>query len=191
MRRRLRKRSLMSEWPPDYKKEYMKRTRLLNACAQDKQLCRALLKHYANNPQDWITEWAITYDPRVVKPRLTTMPFVLFERQIEFVQFLNSCVMEKECGLIEKSRDVGATWICCAYSVWLWLFVPGASIGWGSRKELLVDRIGDPDSIGFFRISWPRRWEMIKLVKFFLRLLAPMTCDWVMHIQQAPRLAKL
>ena len=29
----------------------------------------------------------------------------------------------------------------------MWLFTPGVSIGWGSRKENLVDKIGDPDSI--------------------------------------------
>jgi phage terminase large subunit len=31
--------------------------------------------------------------------------------------------------------------------VWLWLYWPGAAVGWGSRKEQLVDKIGDPDSI--------------------------------------------
>jgi hypothetical protein len=103
--------------------------------------------HYAHNPADWINDWAMTYDPRVVTPLQKTMPFVLFQRQTELVHFLNSCIADKECGLIEKSRDMGATWVCCAFSVWLWLFVPGASIGWGSRKEILVDRIGDPDSI--------------------------------------------
>ena len=42
---------------------------------------------------------------------------------------------------------MGATWLCCALSVALWLFWPGAAIGWGSRKEALVDKLGDPDSI--------------------------------------------
>jgi phage terminase large subunit len=42
---------------------------------------------------------------------------------------------------------MGATWICCAFSVWLWLYWDGAAVGWGSRKEQLVDKIGDPDSI--------------------------------------------
>ena len=31
--------------------------------------------------------------------------------------------------------------------MWLWLFVDGSAVGWGSRKEQLVDKIGDPDSI--------------------------------------------
>jgi hypothetical protein len=44
-------------------------------------------------------------------------------------------------GLVEKSRDMGATWLAVSFSVWLFLFVPGATVGWGSRKEALVDRI--------------------------------------------------
>ena len=137
----------IDSWPPDYRVEYITRINLLKACTGDKSLCAALMLHYTHNPIDWVRDWAITYDPRVVEPLQRIMPFVLFRRQIEFIEFLHACVTDKECGLIEKSRDIGATWACCAFSVWLWLFKPGASIGWGSRKEMLVDRIGDPDSI--------------------------------------------
>ena len=48
---------------------------------------------------------------------------------------------------VEKSRDSGLTYIACAFSVWLWIFVPGVQIGWGSRKEMLVHRAGDQASI--------------------------------------------
>jgi hypothetical protein len=72
---------------------------------------------------------------------------ILFERQSELVEFLWACIQNEEPGLIEKSRDMGATWVCSAFSVWMWLFIPGASIGWGSRKEMLVDKLGDSDSI--------------------------------------------
>lgn len=75
------------------------------------------------------------------------MPFRLFERQRDLVAFLLACLEDEEGGLIEKCRDMGATWVCCAFSVWLWLFWPGVSVGWGSRKEILVDKLGDPDSI--------------------------------------------
>lgn len=106
------------------------------------------MAHYKRHPVDWINDWAITHNPRVAAPALKLMPFVLFSRQVEFIEFLHSCIVtDKECGLVEKSRDVGATWLCCAYSVWLWLFTPGAVVGWGSRKELLVDRLGVSDSI--------------------------------------------
>jgi hypothetical protein len=72
---------------------------------------------------------------------------VLFERQGEFIQFLEACRLGGAPGLVEKCRDMGASWVAVAYSVWLWRFINGAAIGWGSRKEELVDRIGDPKSI--------------------------------------------
>jgi len=139
--------SLLNKWPPDHKAEYIKRLSLLRMCEADSILRAAMMQHYARHPVDWMNDWAITYDPRVVAPMVKTMPFMLFQRQVEFINFLYGCVTDKECGLVEKSRDIGATWACCAFSVWLWLFTPGASIGWGSRKEMLVDRLGDPDSI--------------------------------------------
>ena len=75
------------------------------------------------------------------------MPLCLFPRQEDLVLFLHAMLKGQENGLIEKARDMGATWVSCAFSVWLWIYWPGASVGWGSRKEQLVDKIGDPDSI--------------------------------------------
>jgi phage terminase large subunit len=138
--------NLLNEtWPRDYFEEYKRRLKSLRKCAHDPRLQKALMKHYEGNIQDWINDWVITYNPRAAD--LKIMPFLLFRRQEEFLDFLLGCLRDKEGGLVEKSRDIGATWLCCAFSVWLWLFTPGASVGWGSRKEQLVDRIGDADSI--------------------------------------------
>jgi phage terminase large subunit len=107
-----------------------------------------MAERYRQDPVAWINHWAFTYDPRIAGTDIpTTLPFVLFRRQVEFADFLLACVNEQQNGLVEKSRDMGATWLCCAFSVWLWLYWPGAAVGWGSRKEQLVDKIGDPDSI--------------------------------------------
>jgi hypothetical protein len=106
------------------------------------------LEYYKENPAEFISHWCDTYDPRnATGAAMVRPPFVLFQRQTEFVEFLQACIAAEEGGLVEKSRDMGATWLCCAYSVWLWRFVPGASIGWGSRKAELVDRLGDADTI--------------------------------------------
>lgn len=50
-------------------------------------------------------------------------------------------------GILEKSRDMGASWLSAAYAVHSWLFVPGSAIGFGSRKLEYVDRRDDPKSI--------------------------------------------
>lgn len=104
--------------------------------------------YYKTHAIDFINHWGVTFDPRNAGGTYPTrLPFILFPRQRELVTFLLSCLQDQENGLIEKARDMGATWVCGAFSVWLWLFTEGSSVGWGSRKEQLVDRIGDPDSI--------------------------------------------
>lgn len=136
------------DWPPNYVEVWRKRSvRLIYLKTKRGALAEALV-YYKDHPIEFIEDWCDTLDPRNAGTQYqVNMPFVLFKRQRELVQFLFECVKDQEPGLVEKSRDMGATWVCCAFSVWLFLFWPGASVGWGSRKEILVDRLGDIDSI--------------------------------------------
>lgn len=102
---------------------------------------------YAENPKAWIRDFCVTYDPRKQKPQPKTMPFIMFPRQEDLIDCLQECVRDRESMLAEKARDMGASWTCGAFSAHQWLFIPGTAIGWGSRKEQLVDKLGDPDSI--------------------------------------------
>lgn len=116
----------------------------------DPRLAAGALEYYrpVERWNQFIHHWVDTYDPRNAASGLPSyMPFLLFERQAQLGQFLNGCLNAETNGLIEKCRDMGATWYCAAWSVCAWLFLPGAAVGWGSRKEQLVDKIGDPDSI--------------------------------------------
>lgn len=131
-------------WPPDFVAVLERRSKFLAKLRADPYLKAATLKHYETHPVDFILDWGMTYDPRT-KP--TLMPFCLFPKQVEVIEFLHSCVLDQENGLIEKCRDAGMTWCCAAFSVWLWLFWPGAAVGFGSRKEDLVDKLGDPKCI--------------------------------------------
>jgi phage terminase large subunit len=92
----------------------------------------------------WINHWGWTYDPR--EPN-SLLPFDLFPRQCDFLNWLAAREAEQESGVVEKSRDVGMTWLCVAYSLHGWLFRPGFAAGFGSRKLDLVDKRGDPDCI--------------------------------------------
>jgi phage terminase large subunit len=53
----------------------------------------------------------------------------------------------REDGLVEKSRDTGASWLGVAYALHGWLFRPGFVAGFGSRKLEYVDQRGNPKSI--------------------------------------------
>lgn len=139
---------MKEQWPPNYSEVFEDRKRRFDAVAEHPELISGAVEYYSNRSHEFIEDWAVTYDPRnSVNGIPAIMPFILFPRQKDFITFIVECMNEAEDGLIEKSRDMGATWLCCALSVWLWLFKEGVSVGWGSRKEILVDRIGDPDSI--------------------------------------------
>jgi phage terminase large subunit len=136
-------------WPPDYLSVWAWRQKHLVAMRGNRALLVGALEYYRTRPVEFINHWLDTYDPRVAgqKGKTARMPFILFDRQAEMVEFILACLNGEENGLMEKARDMGATWVCCAVSVWLWRFWDGAAVGWGSRKEQLVDKIGDPDSI--------------------------------------------
>lgn len=137
------------KWPPNYVNVYAFRQRQLTKMRADKKLIAGAKAYYAGGKySEFISHWCDTYDPRNAgTSTLARMPFVLFPRQQQLIEFFYAHLCAEENGLVEKCRDMGATWCAVGFSVCLWLFLPGASVGWGSRKEQLVDRIGDMDSI--------------------------------------------
>lgn len=132
------------QWPQDLAGECRRRFDLLNRVRSDAVLLEISKAHYQNNPVDFIGDWVWTYDPRQQPSHL---PLVLWPRQVEFVEWLHARFEQSEDGLVEKSRDMGVTWLCISYALWAWLHIPGFKAGFGSRKEALVDRLGDPDCI--------------------------------------------
>lgn len=140
--------STTNDWPIDYVAVFAWRQQQVKRLRESSELLTGALAYYAEHPIEFINHWVNTYDPRNAGKEVPAkLPLVLFRCQADLVMFLWCCLRGEEHGLIEKSRDMGATWVCCAFSVWIWLYMPGSAVGWGSRKEQLVDRIGDPDSI--------------------------------------------
>lgn len=136
-------------WPPDYVKLFAWRQGQLRTFRKNPNLLAGAKFYYKTHPIEFICDWVDTYDPRNAgqSGKMVRMPFMLFPRQKDMVRFLYACLNGEADGLVEKCRDAGATWVCVAFSVWLWLFWDGAAVGWGSRKEDLVDKLGIMDSI--------------------------------------------
>lgn len=136
-------------WPPNYDAILDWRIETLAMLRADATLMEGARAYYAQHWDRFIDHWMTTYDPRNAgQPgKMAYMPFCLFPKQREYILFIRERLATQTGGLIEKCRDVGLTWLSGAVSVCMWLFVPGAAVGWGSRKEDLVDKLGDPDSI--------------------------------------------
>lgn len=128
---------------PDYSAIIAERIENLNRIRANPGLLRRLKGYYRDHPADFINDWGVTYDPRNAERGLPTLvPFVLFKRQREFVDYVIACWRGQRPGLCEKSRDMGVTWLTVALSCTLAIFHDRLAIGFGSRKGEYVDKIG-------------------------------------------------
>lgn len=107
------------------------------AQAIELELCR-------RDPLYWFDHWPWTYDPRADP---AYVPFDLFSCQRQMVKWLQRRLKAKDDGLLEKSRDMGFTWVIGGFAWHHWRWTPGFKTTFGSRKMEYVDRLGDPDSI--------------------------------------------
>lgn len=120
----------------DVKLEYIRRIKLLDQIKKNPRFAALETEMCRRDPIHFINNWCLTFDPRVSPKHF---PFNLYEYQLETIKWLDDRYKNKENGLIEKSRDLGATWMVSAWAVHKWLFDTGFSCLFGSRKEDLVD----------------------------------------------------
>lgn len=102
----------------------------------------------------WFNKYAWTYDPRLIGKKDAEgnslspyVPFTLWPRQVELVHFLWDRLDANEEWLLEKSRDTGASYVCCGFALNRWLFAEGFKATFGSRKVDYVDKADQPDSL--------------------------------------------
>ena len=168
---------------PDYGSIIAARIEYLKRLRSNPALVPALKEFYRERPAQFISDFGWTMDPRNIERGLPArVPFVLFQRQYEFIDWVMARWRAGESGLCEKSRDCGASWLVMALGCTLALFNRGLTVGVGSRKESLLDLSGDPSSLFYkgrmFLESLPREflgsWDRTKHAPY-LRLLFPDT----------------
>ena len=100
-------------------------------------MCRRDVAFFTNN-FCWI------YDPRAGREHIG--PWQLYPHEYWMLDWLEARFKGQEDGVIEKSREMGATWTIILWSTFHWLFDADFSALIGSRKEDLVDN-KLPDSL--------------------------------------------
>jgi hypothetical protein len=157
---------------PDYVEVFRRRVEFLNRIRANPDKLPALKAFYRDNPAQFIADWGITFDPRNVERGLpAVIPFILFPRQVEWVNWVVERWRSQQPGLTEKTRDMGMSWVAIGLSCTLCMSYDGMAIGFGSRKEEYVDKIGAPKSLFFkarmfmenvpkeFRGSWSAKTD--------------------------------
>lgn len=142
---------------PDYRPVFQTRIeaiqRIAAAPAEDIDLLKV---YYREHIADFIEDFGMTFDPRNIEVDLpSAVPFILFPKQREYIDFVLRKWKERKPGLVEKSRDCGVSWLNIAIGCALCIFYDGVVIGYGSRKTDLVDKQDDPKSL-----FWKARFFM-------------------------------
>ncbi|MCC8364928.1 TerL protein [Xenorhabdus sp. PB61.4] len=133
---------------PDYNVVFEWRMERLQRIRQTPTLLPAMRSFYRDNPGQFIIDWGMTVDPRNVERGLPArIPFILFPRQEEWIEWFMECWRTQEPGITEKTRDMGISWLTVATACSICLFNRGVAAGFGSRKEEYVDKLGSPKSL--------------------------------------------
>ena len=133
---------------PDYAAIFRARVERLAKLRADQGLLSAVKVHYKNDPIALINDWGCTVDTRLVSRGLpAVIPFILFPKQVAWLQFTLDNWKDNVPGITSKSRDCGISWLAMSLSCVLCLHHDNLSIGFGSAKEDKVDHGADPDSL--------------------------------------------
>lgn len=97
-----------------------------------KEACRRDLLFYAN-------AFVWVYDPRNKPPKPKTVPFITWPFQDHGLLTIKAAIDNQHDLAIEKTRDMGASWMVLIVFDWMWRFHKEYSFLLGSRKEEYVD----------------------------------------------------
>ena len=138
----------------EYQAKLLERLQITDACNSSAE-ARALMWTQCARPDNpaegcifFIETFGFTFDARP-EHYPNHLPFFLFEFQKDAVRWIIDHIDNGSDGLLEKSRDMGVSWLFFVWVVlWYWLFRDGVNILIGSYKEQLVDSRTDDSLFG-------------------------------------------
>ena len=157
--------------PKDFDQNLAFREEILRESLHDESYQSALLQMCADDPLFYVNAFCWTYDPR---REPSSVPFITYEFQDQAMNDVWQGIGEND-ALIEKSRDMGASWLLLTAFEWAWHFKDGMSFLLLSRNEDYVDKVGNPKSL-MWKIDYlhdPKympRWLMPDIVRTKLHM---------------------
>jgi len=126
------------------------RIALQKKAEKDPGLQKDLLAACAASQLYWVNAFAMTWHQFDVDPegnrieaKYPNQPMITWPIQDKLLLTFEECVENGEDILIDKARDMGASWCCLDFLHWNMLFVPDTDILEVSRNEDYVDKTGN------------------------------------------------
>jgi hypothetical protein len=143
------------------------RRQLLNEAAFADHFQNQLRAACAASPWFWINAFVFTFRQKKVLANGEEVPctgheahhpFITWLVQDDFIGELIDAIDGGHDVLINKSRDMGASWLCLTVLHWYWQFRSSCTFLELSRKEEYVDKKGSMDSL-FEKHRYINKWQ--------------------------------
>ena len=105
------------------------------------------------DPIFYVNGFVYTYDPR--REPFPKVPMILFPFQVDGLSQIIRALNAHDI-FVEKSRDMGASWLCILALEWAWHFHDDLAFLMGSRVEDYVDKTDNPKAL-FWKIDFLHR----------------------------------
>lgn len=140
------------------------RAKLLKRAEDDEGYRRDIIAACGASIHYWVNAFAMTYHQFDVGSEglrrgadHADVPMVTWDIQDDLLtQFLRNLDTGEDI-LVNKSRDMGASWLCIDFMHWLWLFRDDAQLLELSRTEQYVDEAGNMKAL-FQKHDYINRW---------------------------------
>ena len=117
----------------------------------DENVRRSVMYFAANDPAYYCCIFGIIYEPRWRDGRPPGWrPWIPYAFQVETFRWIIDVSRKtgpRGHGIVEKARDMGASWMCCLIAIHYYLFADAGDLGFSSRSQVEVDERGNPKSL--------------------------------------------
>ena len=129
------------------------RRRLLRRCRNEPKFRRAVLEMCRRDIVFFTDVFVWQFNPNAIgEGSFENGPFITWDLQEELVEEILYCIQERRDLVIEKSREMGASWLCLIVMVWFTLFHRYKKFLCVSKDADAVDS-ADADSL-FWKIDF-------------------------------------
>jgi len=136
---------------PEQSANLEERSHILSVCERDRSKQLDFNTRCSEDIHFWLKYFGYTYDPRKTP---SVIPFIEYPYQEIVIDEIVDHVRNGRDLLVEKSRDMGLTWLVIYVFQWFWLYHRGSDFHCGSKKLENVDERGVKATIlGKFRIN--------------------------------------
>lgn len=136
--------------PTDLAENMRWRANVYRQVMEDQSYADVIWDACRQDPIFYVNGFVWTYDPR--REPFPKVPMILYPFQEYGLREIILAINDHDL-LVEKSRDMGASWLCILGFEWAWHFHEMLSFLMGSRVEEYVDKSDNPKSL-FWKVDF-------------------------------------